>query len=180
MKSWLAFAWFAMSISCLCGVSVAADEPPRIPACMIVDDPTPFVNPRWVKDKTVCPEIPTSFYQEFGRWAESHGVKGKFSVVPCIGGIKDHTFGKKTAEDILADADKYITADGAGGTFVAQIKKGTCLVFYTHIQTLYGNGTKSGMKVFEIAVDRLRQHFGDRIQWMTGVEICRHFCPPPK
>ena len=303
---------------------------------MIVDDPTPFVNPRWVKDKSVCPEIPTSFYQEFGRWAENRGVKGKFSVVPCIGGIKaidgslgeypghtreerlewiqmiktlyaprftitpevithwyawdvdakqllpgpptendwlaaqplatqtryiaealqllknagieaggltmawfypkdknhvlgeaslraaeqvlglnyvmvfndtgdapgviyrrddgamavsirpnvgdvyDHTFGKKTAEDIRVDADKYITADGTSGTFVAQIKKGTCLVFYTHIQTLYGNGTKSGMKVFEIAIERLQKHYGDRIQWMTGVEICRHFCPPPQ
>ena len=72
------------------------------------------------------------------------------SIRPNVGDVYDHTFGKKTVEDIRVDADKHITADGAGGTFVAQIKKGTCLVFYTHIQTLYGNGTKSGMKVFEI------------------------------
>lgn len=50
--------------------------------------------------------------------------------------------------------------------------------FYTHAQTLYGNGTKSGLKVFQIAIDRLHRHFGDRIQWMTGLEIARRFCPP--
>ena len=33
-------------------------------------------------------EIPTSFYLEFGRWAEQAKIKGKFSVVPCSGGIK--------------------------------------------------------------------------------------------
>jgi hypothetical protein len=36
----------------------------------------------------VCKEIPTSFYLEFGRWTERTNVKGKFSVVPCMGGVK--------------------------------------------------------------------------------------------
>jgi len=67
---------------------VAADEPRPIPACMVIDDPAPFLNMRWVKDKSVCREIPTSFYQELGRWAKRLGVKGKFSVIPCLGGIK--------------------------------------------------------------------------------------------
>ena len=68
----------------------------------------------------------------------------------------------------------------AKGKFVDRIKAGKCLIFYTHAQTLYGNGTKSGFKVFQIAVDRLQKHYGDRIQWMTGLEICRHYCPPEK
>ncbi len=312
----------------------AAAEPAKIPACMIVDDPAPFINPRSVKDAAVCKEIPTSFYREFARWAEGAKIKGKFSVVPCIGGVKpidgslgeypghtrqerlewietirtlvaprftitpeiithwypwdiaakrllpgppmendwlaaqpleaqtryiaaamqmlknvgleaggltmcwsypkeknhilgeavlraaekvyglryvmvfnetgdepavvyrrgdgavavsirpavadvyDHTFGKKTEEDIRRDADKYIAADGRSGLFVERIKRGKCLVFYTHIQSLYGNGTKSGLRVFQAAVGRLEKHYGDRLEWMTGLDLCRRLCPP--
>jgi len=311
-----------------------ADDAPKIPVCMVIDDPAPFINMRSVKDTNVCREIPTTFYIEFGQWAKQSGVKGKFSVVPCIGGIKpidgslgefpghtraerlawiamikeliaprftvtpevithwhiwdiaakrlnpvpptendwlhtqplavqtdyiaeamrmlksagieaggltmcwfypkeknaalgeaavraaektlglkyvmvfndtgdqpgviyrgsdgatavslrpnvtdvyDHTFGKKTEQDILHDADRYITADGQRGLFVEQIKKGKCLIFYTHAQTLYGNGTKSGFRVFQMAIERLHQHYRDRVEWMTGLEICRKFCPP--
>lgn len=67
---------------------VTAGETRPIPACMVIDDPAPFINMRWVKDKTVCREIPTSFYQELGQWAKRVGVKGKFSVIPCLGGVK--------------------------------------------------------------------------------------------
>ena len=77
---------------------LAADEPRSIPACMVIDDPAPFINMRWVKDKSVCREIPTSFYRELGQWAERAGVKGKFSVIPCLGGIKpiDGSLGEYT------------------------------------------------------------------------------------
>ncbi len=306
-----------------------------VPACMIIDDGAPFFFMRWVKDKTVCREIPTEFYRQLGQWAAENGIKGKLSVIPCLGGIKpidgslgeypghsrqerlawirminslfaprftltpevithwypwdirgkklisgaplentwlaqqpvdvqaeyiaeamrmltragipvggltmcwsypqeknhvlgqatlraarevcgldyvivfndtglkpgviyqsgdggmvvslrpgvgdvyDHTFGKKTEQDIQHDADRYIAADGKRGQFIEQIRKGGCLIFYTHMQTLYGNGTKSGFRVFQIAIDRLKRHYGDRIQWMTGREIAEHFCPPP-
>ena len=336
MKSSYACDFLVLVGIVLSGAPRAAAEPPAVPICMIVDDPAPFVNPRSVKDPSVCKEIPTSFYMEFGHWAETAKVKGKFSVVPCIGGIKpidgslgeypghtqqerlewiemiktlyaprftitpevithwypwdvkarklapgpktenewlaaqpletqtryiaeamqmlrsagieaggltmswfypkqrnhvlgeaalraaekvyglryimvfnetgeepaviyrrhdgamavsirpnvgdvyDHTFGKKTEEDILRDADTYITADGQRGQFVQRIKQGKCVVFYTHIQTLYGNGTKSGLRVFQIAVDRLQKHYGQRVQWMTGLELCRRSCPAPR
>lgn len=327
---WLICAAAAMESR---GESPKGPDRPLIPVCMMVDDPAPFINNRATEDFTVCREIPTSFYMEFGRWAERTGVKGKFTVIPCVGGIKaidgslgefpghtraerlewiemiktlyeprftitpeiithfvawdieakklmpglpredrwlavqtpevqsryiaegmqmlknvginiggmtmcwdypadrnnvlgeaalraaekvyglkyimlfndggdqpgviyrgddgamavsirpsvrdvyDHTFGKMTEADIQRDADGYITADGSAGKFVDRIKAGKCLIFYTHAQTLYGNGTKSGFKVFQIAVDRLQKQYGDRIQWMTGLEICRHYCP---
>ena len=100
------------------------------------------------------------------------------SIRPSVRDVYDHTFGKMTEADIQRDADGYITADGAAGKFVDRIKAGKCLIFYTHAQTLYSDGTKTGFKVFQIAVDRLQKHYGDRIQWMTGLEICRHYCPP--
>jgi hypothetical protein len=102
------------------------------------------------------------------------------SIRPAIGDVYEHTFGKKTPEDIRRDADRYISEDGQRGLFVDRVKQRKCLIFYTHIQTLYGNGTKSGFKVFQTAVERLERHYGDRIQWMTGLEICRRFCPPKR
>ena len=100
------------------------------------------------------------------------------SLRPSVEDVYDHTFGKKTETDIQRDADGYITADGTAGRFVEKIKKDGCLTFCTHAQTLYGNGTKSGWKVFQIAIERLHKHYGNRIRWMTALEICRHFCPP--
>ena len=55
MKSLFSLACLVLSVILLPIHASAAGEPPRIPVCMIVDDPTPFMNPRWVKDKTVCP-----------------------------------------------------------------------------------------------------------------------------
>ena len=100
------------------------------------------------------------------------------SVHAAVEDVYDHTFGKKTEQDILHDADQYITTDGQRGLFVEQITKGKCLIFDTHPQTLYANGTKSGFRVFRMAIGRLHQHYRDRIEWMTGLEICRKFCPP--
>jgi len=70
---------------------------------------------------------------------------GRLDPAQC-GRVYDHTFGKKTEDDVRRDVDRYITADGQSGQFVAHLKTGPCLVFYTHIQTLYGNGTKSGFQ----------------------------------
>ena len=82
-----AFCWAFVGWLLLGGAGFA-DDAARIPVCMIVDDPAPFINMRSLKDTNVCHEIPTSFYIEFGQWAARSGVKGKFSVVPCLGGIK--------------------------------------------------------------------------------------------
>ena len=68
------------------------------------------------------------------------------SLRPSVRDVYDHTWGKMTEADIQRDADEYITADGSQGKFVDRIKAGKCLIFYTHAQTLYGNGTKSGLQ----------------------------------
>ena len=89
-----------------------------------------------------------------------------------------HGSGNMTDKDIERDADKYISADGTTGLFVAQIKEGSgdcCLIFNTHIWDLWGNGTKSGFKVLQIVADRLKKYYGDRLEWMTGSEICRKY-----
>ena len=93
--------------------------------------------------------------------------------------LVDHGSGSMTEADIERDADKYIGADGKTGLFVTRIAEGggdCCLIFNTHIWGLWGNGTKSGFKSLKIAIERLNRYFGDRLEWMTGLEICKHYC----
>ena len=45
----------------------------RVPICWIIDDPGPF-------------STSTADYKRFGEWARKNGLKGKFSIVPCLGG----------------------------------------------------------------------------------------------
>lgn len=77
----------------------------RVPLSFIIDDSTCLVNmghfctpqfhscypdrPEYQKDWKKWPrEIPDSFVREFGEWCSTHGVKGKYSIVPnpaCVG-----------------------------------------------------------------------------------------------
>jgi len=99
------------------------------------------------------------------------------SIRPNVGDVLvGHGSGEMTEEDIERDAGKYISADGTTGLFAARIKAGSsCLVFNTHIWGLWGNGTKSGFKALKIAVERLDKYYGDRLEWVTGLEVCQRF-----
>ena len=70
----------------------------RVPVSLIIDDSTCLVNlahfaipqfaevfpDRYRQDWRKLPrEIPDAFVREFGEWCREHGVKGKYSVVPC-------------------------------------------------------------------------------------------------
>jgi hypothetical protein len=72
----------------------------RVPLSFFIDDSTCLVNmayfampqfaaARFGQDlynkpwKTWPREIPDSFVREFGEWCAEHGVKGKYSIVPC-------------------------------------------------------------------------------------------------
>jgi len=77
----------------------------RVPVSFVIDDSTclvnmgHFCNPQFATAwpdraeykqpwRTWPREIPDSFVQEFGEWCASHGVKGKYSIVPypaCVG-----------------------------------------------------------------------------------------------
>ena len=83
-----------VSILCLlmCGVALVSDAEgthgsKRVPVCMIIDDPGPFLNAGTTGYPGVVHETQTSFYKKLGQWARANGVKGKFSVVPICGGI---------------------------------------------------------------------------------------------
>jgi hypothetical protein len=96
------------------------------------------------------------------------------SMRPALTDLLDYS-DKFTEADIQRLADRFISADGSSGQFVDQIKKGVCLEFYTHYANLYSGGTYKGLEVLTIAIGRLNQFYGDKVEWMTGLEICRRF-----
>jgi hypothetical protein len=70
----------------------------RVPVSFIIDDSTCLVNmahfgiphfatawpERYKQDWRSLPrEIPDSFVRKFGQWCREHGIKGKYSIVPC-------------------------------------------------------------------------------------------------
>lgn len=72
----------------------------RVPISLIIDDSAPLVNLNyfWIRDRNaharenrrwedIPAVIPEAFTREWGQWCAEHGVKGKFSVVPCPAGL---------------------------------------------------------------------------------------------
>jgi hypothetical protein len=77
--------------------------------------------------------------------------------------------------DVPKMADYYIGADGQKGRFLDLMKGESYLVFYTHWQSLYGNGTKKGFLTVQEIAERVKNFLGDRVKWMKTSEIARYF-----
>jgi hypothetical protein len=101
------------------------------------------------------------------------------SMRPALSDVLDYS-DKFTEADIQRLADQFISADGTTGTFVDQLKKGVCLEFFTHYANLYSEGTYHGLEVLTIAIGRLNKFYGDKIEWMTGLDICKRFSEIPE
>ncbi|HCQ01760.1 MAG TPA: hypothetical protein DIT99_14190 [Candidatus Latescibacteria bacterium] len=72
----------------------------RVPLSLLIDDSTLLVNLSyfWMRDRNavdgenrrwedVPVVIPESFTRTFAEWCLAHGVRGKYSVVPCPAGL---------------------------------------------------------------------------------------------
>ena len=70
--------------------------------------------------------------------------------------------------------DYYLTADGEKGRFIDLMKTGSYLIFYTHWQSLYGNGTKKGFLADKELVHRINTVLADDVVWMKASEITRY------
>ncbi|MGH2354329.1 MAG: hypothetical protein ACRDJN_22210, partial [Chloroflexota bacterium] len=81
-------------------VEVAHHALDRVPLSLIIDDSAPLVNLNYffLRDRNahtgqqqrwedVPVAIPEAFTREFAQWCLAHGIKGKYSVVPCPAGI---------------------------------------------------------------------------------------------
>jgi len=68
-------------------------------------------------------------------------------------------------------ADEYITADGQEGYVPNCIKAGKPVVMLIHWQSMYGNGTRAGLRAFDIIAQRINSIYGDICEWKTFNEL---------
>ena len=74
-------------------------------------------------------------------------------------------------EFISRVADRLITADGKGGALVEALEAGHQLVFLTHWQSLYSNGTRTGLRALELAARRIREHLSEKVSWIRVEDL---------
>src|SRR6185437_4651471 len=73
--------------------------------------------------------------------------------------------------DQVPDADKYITADGAGGRMAELIERGEPAVMFGHWAGLYSNGSKRGFAACKRVITTLNEKYRDRTFWMKSSEM---------
>ena len=76
-------------------------------------------------------------------------------------------------EFISAFADKLITADGKSGEVIRVLEEDSYVVIITHWQSLFSNGTATGLKALALAAQRIEEHLGDKVQWIRTEDLAR-------
>jgi hypothetical protein len=76
-------------------------------------------------------------------------------------------------EYIQIIAEKYITADGKGGSIINVLEAGGWPVFVTHWQSLYSNGLETGLKALDEVGKRISSHLKDKVKWTSCMELTK-------
>jgi hypothetical protein len=76
-------------------------------------------------------------------------------------------------EYIQSIAEKYITADGKGGSIINVLEAGGWPVFVTHWQSLYSNGLETGLKALDEVGKRISSHLKDKVKWISCMELTK-------
>jgi len=94
---------------------------------------------------------------------------GEFVV--SIPGVFDGLWPANDGEtDAEKMADFFLTADGKSGHLARLATDRRPLVFSTHWQSLYGNGSLAGLHGLRILLERIDRHF-EGVEWMRLSEI---------
>ncbi len=71
----------------------------------------------------------------------------------------------------MAGVDQQLSADGRRGRMIELLAQGNPIVPVTHWQSLFSNGTQTGLWGFETLLERMRRRLGDRIEWMRCSDL---------
>lgn len=74
--------------------------------------------------------------------------------------------------DISLAADALVSPDLQSGLMIETAEAGKLVAFHTHGQTMHSKGTFKGIKALRLAMSRLHERYGSRIQWHTTKELC--------
>ena len=70
-------------------------------------------------------------------------------------------------------ADRQITEDGTSGAVIRALRIGAMPVMLTHWQSLFGNGTWTGLKALALVARRIEKNLKDKVVWRSYEEIMR-------
>ena len=68
---------------------------------------------------------------------------------------------------ISSIADQLITADGKSGAVIQALEADSYVILLTHWQSMFSNGTRTGLRALELAAQRIREHLSDKVEWIT-------------
>jgi hypothetical protein len=108
------------------------------------------------------------------------------AVIGIWAGSQDHLWNTQEFErpesglDPERLADLYITADGTKGRAVELLQGSGPVVLRTHYQSLFSNGTKLGLETMKVVVQRINEHFGRQIEWVSLSTLAARFVAAEK
>ena len=86
----------------------------------------------------------------------------------------DDLFGRRPAA-----IDRLISADGATGRIPELIRGGQPVVILTHWQSLFSDGSATGLRELDEVLARVGHHYGHRLAWTRCSDIAHTALPVP-
>jgi hypothetical protein len=100
------------------------------------------------------------------------------ALVSIVSGSMDlpeaYDFAWRTQFGEPAVIDTQLSADGGSGRFLDLYRAGSPIVFHTHWQSLFSNGSGAGLKAFDDLCRRINRTWGERTRWTTARELATY------
>jgi len=89
-------------------------------------------------------------------------------------GAGGYDFAWRTQAGEPAEPDSLLTADGASGRLAELFANGGPVVFHTHWQSLFSNGSGAGLDALGEVFERVNRAWGPRIRWSSARELATY------
>ena len=117
--------------------------------------------------------------EEWARIMERDAKAGT-AVVSVVGGVQDaywdcqYEVSKDAGRDAIREkVEGTLSADGNSGRIVELMDAKQPIIMVTHWQSMFGNGHEAGLEVMVETMERLNEHYGERIEWVRPSDIAK-------
>lgn len=97
------------------------------------------------------------------------------ALVSIVSGSMDapeaYDFAWRTQFGDPAVLDPHLSPDGTAGRFADLFAQNSPIVFHTHWQSLFSNGSGAGLAAFEELCQRINSAWGERVRWTSAREL---------
>ena len=82
---------------------------------------------------------------------------------------------REVLDVIRTGIDGIISEDGRNGDILPQLEEGGPIVLITHWQSLFSDGRFYGLDGFECLMERIHRYLGDKVEWMTFMQLAEMY-----